>query len=200
MKIYSKGLLVIIAIASMATLSARPIARSGGGVAAAPAAKKPAIPVIGINYTLGQLWGLININNPMKTSTFILPALGGKVLTHEQCWPSQGKYLDGSISADRVNFGGIVINQAWIAENQNMQVQLQADPLLTAYLARTKRLTRAAALDQQYGQILLYFVLQIGAANYRFYLVDPFPGRIQGNNFPARAIMSKWDYQRAFRP
>lgn len=163
-------------------------------------AAKPAIPAVGIAYTLGQLWGLINTSNRAQTSSFLLPTLNGKIITHEQCWPAQGVLLNGSVSAGRVNFGGVVVNKDWVAANQNLRVQLNADPVLVSYLTRTKRLTRAAGLEEQYGQILLYFVLQIGGVNYRFYLNDPFPGKIKGKNFPARSIINKWDYQRSFRP
>lgn len=161
---------------------------------------KPAIPTVGVTYTLGQLFNLINTSNPNRTSNFILPTANGKVMTHEQCWPSRGALLDGSVSASNVNFNGVVVNRNFIAANQNLGVQLNADPMLIDFLTRDNRLTSAAGIDQQYGQILLYFVLAINRVNYRFYLNDPFPGRIQGKTFPARAIIGKWNYLLAFRP
>lgn len=171
-----------------------------GGVAALPAPQKPGVPALGATYTIGQLWTLINTSNPAQSSNFILPTLQGRVLRHEQCWPSQGKFLDGSVSAERIPFKGITINREWVINNQNIKVQLQSDAPLIEFLVRDKRLTRTAGINQQYGQILLYFVLQINKANYRFYLNDVCPGKIKGKNAPARSIINKWDFQRSYRP
>jgi hypothetical protein len=164
------------------------------------AVRKPPTPAVGKPYTLGQLFELINTSNPAKSSNFILPTLGGQLVKDDQCWPSQGNFVDGSVSAGRVNFGGVVINQDWVAANANLQVQLQADPGLIAFLVRDNRLQQAGGIDQQYAQILLYFILAIGGVNYRFYLNDTCPGRINGKVYPARAIIKKWDLQRSYNP
>lgn len=194
------GLSFTSVYATLPSKSAMAGASSQSAVVMAPAAAKPAVPATGKNYTLGQLFALINTSNPANSSNFILPTLAGQVVKHDQCWPSQGNHVDGSVSAGRVNFGGVVINQAWVAANANLQVQLQADPALIAFLVRDKRLQQAGGIDQQYAQILLFFVLAIGGVNYRFYLNDTCPGRINGKVYPARAIINKWDLQRSYNP
>ncbi len=191
------GLSLCVGLQSKSVMAA---ASRQSAVVKAPAAAKPAIPATGKAYTLGQLFALINTSNPANSSNFILPTLGGQVVKHDQCWPSQGNLVEGSVSAGRVNFGGVVINQAWVAANANLQVQLQADPALIAFLVRDKRLQQAGGIDQQYAQILLFFVLAIGGVNYRFYLNDTCPGRINGKVYPARAIIKKWDLQRSYNP
>lgn len=165
-------------------------------VQVAPVAAKPAVPAIGVAYTLGQLWSLINTSNPMQTSNFILASLKGQPM--QDAAQTKGVFPDGSVSADRVNFGGVTINRAWIQANQGVRVQLQMDQALVSYLAQRNRVS-AADVDR-YGQLLKYFVLGIGGVNYRFYLNDPYPGGIQGKVNPARAIIRKWDFQRSYRP
>lgn len=155
----------------------------------------PGIPSTGVSYTLYEIWQLINSNNPAKTSNFILPTLGGKILTDAQCWPAEGVLLDGSVSASKLN-----ITEAWVTSNKNYKIQLQSDNKLIKYLLKNNRLTKVNDVNALYKQILLYFILPIGGVNYRFYLNDPFPGGIQGNNCPAQQIISKWDFQKAFRP
>lgn len=173
---------------------------SGNAAQKAASALKPAIPVVGVAYSLGQLFALINTSNPAQSSNFIMATLKGKLVKHEACWPSKGVLLDGSVSSDRVNFGGVAINKAWIQANQGVQVQLQADNMLISYLTQKKRLTAVKSMNQKYAQILLFFVLEIGGAKYRFYMNDPFPGKIQGNVNPAAMILKKWDLVRTYRP
>lgn len=162
--------------------------------------QKAPTPALGVTYTIGQLWKLINKSNPAQTSNFILPTLQGRVLRHEQCWPSQGDFLNGSVSAERVPFKGVTINRAWVVKHQKTKVQLHADPALIDFLVRDKRLTRTGGIDQQYAQVLLYFVLQINGKNYRFYLNDVCPGKITGDTIPARSIINSWDFQQSYRP
>jgi hypothetical protein len=192
------GLLLSLSSAGLcfgaAAIIAQPVVHHGRAVA------KPGIPSVGVPYTLGQLFNLINTANPNGTSNFILPSANNKVMTHEQCWPSRGALLDGSVSASNVNFNGVVVNKDFIQENQNLSVQLNADATLIDFLTRDNRLSPAAGISKNYAQILLYFVLAIHGTNYRFYLNDPFPGRIQGRIFPARSIMRKWNFELAFRP
>ncbi len=163
----------------------------------APEQARPAVPAVGVQYKLGQLWSLINTSNPAQTSNFILASLSGQVM--QDVVQTQGAFPDGSVAADRVNFGGVVINRAWIQANQGVQVQLQADPALVNYLVQHNRVS-SGKNARDYERILLYFVLKIGAASYRFYLNDPFPGGIQGKVNPARMIIKKWDLDAMYRP
>lgn len=198
MNIRLLGLALIAQLCTQQTIFC--VAAQSGGVTTAPVAQKLAVPALGVTYTIGQLWSLINQSNPAQTSNFILPTLKGRLLRHEQCWPSQGSFLDGAVSAERVPFKGVKIDREWIATNQNIKVQLQSDAQLVDFLVRDKRLSRIGGMHQQYGQLLLYFVLKIGGANYRFYLNNVCPGKIKGKNAPARSIIAKWDFQRSFRP
>lgn len=201
MNIYLLGTLILVQIFTPKEIfAASATTNPPKAPATAQSKQKTPIPAVGVTYTIGQLWKLINKSNPAQTSNFILPTLQGRVLRHEQCWPSQGDFLSGSVSAERVPFKGVIMNRAWVVKYQKTKVALHADPALIDFLVRDKRLTRAGGIDQQYGQVLLYFVLQINGKNYRFYLNDVYPGKISGENVPVRSIINSWDFQKSYRP
>jgi hypothetical protein len=117
----------------------------------------------------------------------------------------QGRQLNGSIAAPLVKFAGVVVNTDWIAANKGLQVKLEKDLRLIDFLVQDSRLTGVpdkndgVSLKEKYARLLLYFVLTIHGAHYRFYINDPFPGKIQEDVMPASVVVDRWDLQRAFR-
>jgi len=148
-------------------------------------------------YTIQQLYTLINMTNPNKNSHFIVPINGQQVVPDSQCWQTavvqvKGKAvkkitnLTGSRSAVAAGLAGL------INANMGMKVQLKLDTVLLEHLIADDRLDLIT--KPYYERILLYFVLQ----GYRFYLIDLLSGKItitaRSRINPARNIASKWNY------
>ena len=98
----------------------------------------------------------------------------------------------GSMSADRAGLHGV------IEANMNTAVVLKSDDLLINALKTSGRLDDKNSA--YYQKILLYFDL----GGYRFYLNDPFPGKIIMSagvrRSPADAIIQKWDFTQTANP
>ena len=161
-------------------------------------AKLP-IPVAGKTYTVGQLFDLINMNNPRKNSNFRVPRRKGRLLPDDKCWSTK---LKGSYPANTAKLPNeLRITPSWLRANGGIKVALQADPELIEYLAFNKRLKRKT--KTKYARILLYFKLQSSrGAVYRFYINDPWPGKIRrtsrGKVNPAGKILKRWDFNKSF--
>ncbi len=152
----------------------------------------PPLAKAGSTYTVGQLFDLINNNNPYKNSNFIVPMKAGKPI------PASGdiRQISGSYSAKAAGLANIIETNKAIGT----KVTLQADDTLINFLYAQKRLNSQTKAN--YAQILLYFEL----GGYRFYLADPFPGIIKlyaiqssGVNI-ASNIIKKWDYNKIYVP
>ena len=147
---------------------------------------KPKVPSTSQSYTVQQLVTLINTSNPSKTSKFL-------VLVDRS-----GKYASalgaaaGSASAERAKAADGTKLQGIIQSNLGTTVTLSQDAALINQLLSQKRLD--GANTEKYKRILLYFELD----GYRFYLNDPFPGKIvrmKGKRrSPADNIIKKWDF------
>jgi hypothetical protein len=156
------------------------------------AGSKPRVPVIGGTYTLGGLWNEINANNPKKNSNFIVALNGQTPIPASACWPN-GVNLNGSAGAHKV---GLDLN--YIKANAGVSVTLKQDTTLVDYLVSSTRLQ--VGMKDKYSKILLYFELN----GYRFYLNDPFPGKMVRTAVssvnPAGNIIGKWDFGSQFKP
>lgn len=166
----------------------RPTMASAVGLA------KPTVPTIGKTYTVRQLLGLINSNNPNKTSNFIVGMNGDSVVMDSDCWATKSAGIITNLTASKsVDMAGL---KSLIQSNLDSNVVLRSDNQLISYLANDGRLD--STTQNQYGKILLYFVLN----GYRFYLNDPHPGKITRvagvMRSPALNIINKWDFNKSF--
>ncbi len=153
---------------------------------------KPPVPIVGMAYTVGDLLDLINMNNPRKNSNFIVPVKGKSpdytVMKAIDCERDITR-ISGSKSVALAGLRGI------INASMNVKVSLRKDDKLAGLLYAQNRLDKST--KEAYEKILTYF--EVGG--YRFYLVDPFPPKIvKGRVNPARNIIEKWNFTKAYFP
>jgi hypothetical protein len=151
---------------------------------------KPPVPIAGMAYTVDDLLDLINMNNPNKTSNFIVPLKGKSpnysIMTAADC----SRNITDISGSRSVSFAGL---KSIVVANMKMKVSLRRDDKLVGLLYAQNRLDRTT--KEAYAKILLYFEL----GGYRFYLVDPFPGKIvAGRVNIARNIINKWNFSKAY--
>ncbi len=140
-------------------------------------------------YTVAELFSLINQNNPAKTSEFIVP-LTGKSPNYTVIKAGDDiTKITGSAGTSKRGLTGI-ISQATMNKTT---VTLRPDITLINFLFSAKQKRLDSASKAGYQKILLYFEL----GGFRFYLVDPFPGKIvtlKGTKrSPAMNNIKKWD-------
>lgn len=145
------------------------------------------VPSVNKQYTIQALLNAINQNNPMRTSTFLVPTGANGVLLDDDMTRNVSQ-ITGSQSI--VALPDI---QNLVQQQESTMVNLKTDPALITYLASQNRLDRVTT--PEYQRILLYFIL----GEYRLYINDPFPGKIvhypglRVNVNPAANIIAKWN-------
>ncbi|MFH1831394.1 MAG: hypothetical protein ABH827_01190 [bacterium] len=143
----------------------------GNSIHASRAGAQISLPATGSRVALGNLFNLINANNPNKSSNFLIWYNGR--------W--QGAQTIGC-------------DAQYYKDNGNFMVKLISDTTLVNSLIQNKQIK---ATDKTKAlRVWLYFELNIGGKTHRFYLNDPNPGKYKkiGRKtiYPAKNIMNKY--------
>jgi len=134
-------------------------------------------------FTMQELLAMTGSKN------FIVPVKAGNVPLKSTEYTANGvAQITGSASVSEVGLQGVVA----AAMQSKTAIMLSEDPILIEQLRKVGSFGSDVTLEK-YKKILLYFE----TGGYRFYLVDPWPGRAvrsaMGGSSRADQIIDNWD-------